>query len=68
ADISLVGCDDIVFAQSMDPPLTTIRAPKEEIGRRAMYMLLEQINGRTPESLSLSTELIIRQSTGASHV
>ena len=64
-DISLVGCDDIVFVQSMDPPLTTIRAPQKEIGRRAMYMLLEQIAGRVPENVTLSTELIIRQSSGA---
>jgi DNA-binding LacI/PurR family transcriptional regulator len=63
-DISVVGCDDIFFAESADPPLSTIRTPKKEIGRRAMYLLLDQIRGKKPENVVLSTEFIIRRSTG----
>jgi LacI family repressor for deo operon, udp, cdd, tsx, nupC, and nupG len=38
-DISVVGFDDIKFAQSYDPPLTTIYQPRREMGRKAMEIL-----------------------------
>ena len=63
-DISVVGCDDIFFANCIDPPLSTICAPKREIGRRAMYSLLDQIHGRSGENIILGTDFIVRSSTG----
>ncbi len=39
-DISLVGFDDIPFAQYVEPPLTTIHQPMTEMGRQAMEMAL----------------------------
>lgn len=38
-DISVVGFDDIKFAQSYDPPLTTIYQPRRDMGRKAMEIL-----------------------------
>jgi len=38
-DLSIVGFDDIQFAQYCDPPLTTISQPRYEIGRQAMLMM-----------------------------
>lgn len=63
-DISVVGCDDIFFASCVDPPLSTISAPKKEIGRRAMYCLLDQIHGKPGEDIVLGTEFVVRSSTG----
>ena len=38
-DLSVVGFDDIPFASYVDPPLTTIHQPKDEMGRIALRML-----------------------------
>lgn len=65
-DISVMGFDDVRYAAVMDPPLTTIRQPAEEIGRRVMYRLCREIeDGRGPGSRATEIvphKLIIRQS------
>jgi DNA-binding LacI/PurR family transcriptional regulator len=43
-EISLVGFDDREEAVLMDPPLSTIRVHKEEIGETCMKMLLERLH------------------------
>lgn len=65
ADMSVVGFDDIRYAAVMDPPLTTVLQPAEEIGRRTMYRLFREIEeGRSQdgEAEIVPHELIIRQS------
>jgi LacI family transcriptional regulator len=65
-DISIVGNDDIYYAQIYPVPLTTIRAPKEEIGMKAAEILIRNIEANTllpTEKVILDTELIIREST-----
>jgi LacI family transcriptional regulator len=42
--ISLVGFDDREEALLMDPPLSTVRVHKEEIGETCMKMLLERLH------------------------
>ncbi|KMS52074.1 LacI family transcriptional regulator [Sphingobium cupriresistens LL01] len=66
-DVSLVGCDDIRFARFLNPPLTTIAQPSAQIGRRAVRMLLEILDGHQDglESVTLSHRLIVRQSSAA---
>ena len=64
-DLSVVGFDDIRYAQIFDPPLTTVRQPAEEIGRRVMHRLLLEIEaGRSPsaETEIVAHELVIRES------
>ena len=65
-DISIVGNDDIYYAQIYPVPLTTIKAPKREIGRKAAEILIRNIESfilLPPERIVLETELIIREST-----
>jgi DNA-binding LacI/PurR family transcriptional regulator len=63
-DMSLVGFDDLPLALYMDPPLTTVRQPKHEMGRLAMEVLLKLIAGSEAEqSIKVSGELIVREST-----
>jgi DNA-binding LacI/PurR family transcriptional regulator len=62
-DISIVGYDDISFAQYVDPPLTTIRQPKDEMGQLAARMLLDLVDGKQVENIVLSGELVVRRST-----
>jgi len=62
--ISLVGFDDREEAILMDPPLTTIRVHKEEIGQTCMKMLLERLHNPQMafSQRILPTEFVIRGS------
>ena len=63
--LSVVGFDDIALARDLDPPLTTVRQPIREKGKRAVGLLAAAITGQgRPEHLRLGTELIVRESTG----
>jgi DNA-binding LacI/PurR family transcriptional regulator len=65
ADISVVGFDDIPEAEYFTPPLTTVRQNFNEMGRRSLLLLLEQIESRsrTPVRETVPPELIVRAST-----
>ncbi|MEL7536551.1 MAG: LacI family DNA-binding transcriptional regulator [Pseudomonadota bacterium] len=66
-DLSIIGFDDIRYAEVLDPPLTTISQPAEEIGERAMYRLCREIEeGRQSASRPeiVPHKLVIRQSAG----
>ena len=67
ADIAVVSCDDIPFAEFLTPPLTTVRVPLAETGRQAVELLLRSIAGEpVPERTPLlPVELIVRGSCGA---
>ena len=60
-----MGFDDIKIAKFAYPPLTTVRQPMEEIGRKAVGLLLDILEGRATEvrSLTLPHELVMRDST-----
>ncbi|GHJ47664.1 transcriptional regulator [Catellatospora sp. TT07R-123] len=64
-DLSVIGFDDLIYAQWTSPPLTTVRQPLQEMGTAATQMLLRLINGErldTPR-IELATELVVRAST-----
>jgi DNA-binding LacI/PurR family transcriptional regulator len=64
-DLSIVGLDDVHLASFTDPPLTTVQQPKRQMGCMAARILLELLDGGTPEShVVVPGELIVRQSTG----
>ena len=44
-DVSVVGFDDIPEAAHFRPPLTTVRQDFAEIGRRAVALLLAELQG-----------------------
>lgn len=65
ADVSVVGVDDIPFAELNQPPLTTVRVPRQNLGSLALETLrtmLEQNSEKGIEAV-LDTELVIRGST-----
>jgi LacI family repressor for deo operon, udp, cdd, tsx, nupC, and nupG len=64
-DLSVAGFDDLFFARLLVPALTTVRQPKEELGRRAMTMLLSLLNSESTEkAVTVKGELVVRASTG----
>ncbi len=65
-EISIVGNDDIYYAEIYPVPLTTIRAPQIEIGKRAAEILIRNIESSTllpNEKVVLETEFVVREST-----
>lgn len=64
-DVSIVGFNDMPFADRFNPPLTTIRIPHYEIGLRAAELLLESLRepGVEPREARLQPELVVRGST-----
>ena len=65
-DMSLVGFDDMPFAELIDPALTTIRQPIAAMGRLGFQTLLTLMNHEQPQMLTrLPVELIERKSVAA---
>lgn len=63
-DVSVTGFDDLPLAARAGPPLTTVRQPIREVGRRAARLLLDRLAGRPPRHEILPVELVVRSSTG----
>ncbi len=63
-DVAIIGFDDSPVAETVDPPLTTIRQPSFEQGEHMVSVLLDLLAGGTPAHATiLDTELIVRQSS-----
>jgi DNA-binding LacI/PurR family transcriptional regulator len=62
-DVSICGFDDLFLSSYTDPPLTTIRQPKREMGLMAGEMLHQLLSGEKPESRLTIGSLIVREST-----
>jgi LacI family transcriptional regulator/LacI family repressor for deo operon, udp, cdd, tsx, nupC, and nupG len=65
-DVAVVGYDDMPWAAALNPPLTAVRQPGQELGRRAAELLLARIAdpSRGTELVTLDPELVVRQSSG----
>jgi DNA-binding LacI/PurR family transcriptional regulator len=64
-DVSVVGFDDQRMSSYLSPPLTTVRAPTEDVGRAAAQQLLTLLRGGQADPLTLlPTEIVIRLSCG----
>lgn len=63
--LSVVGYDDIRPASYVNPPLTTVRQPLQQMGRTAMEMVLGLIDKTPVQNKRLTCSLVVRTSTGA---
>ena len=66
--LSIAGINDVEFAAHLNPPLTTVRLPADEIGARAADYLLGCVTGQ-PVALvaQVQVSLIVRGSTAPPH-
>jgi ABC-type sugar transport system substrate-binding protein len=66
ADVAVVSCDDMPFAEYLVPALSSLRVPFAETGERAVELLLRSIGGDPPPEgpVLLPVELIVRDSCG----
>ncbi len=64
-EVSVVGFDDQRMSPYLQPPLTTVRAPTEDVGKEAVRQLVKliQIGEADPLTL-LPTEIVLRRSCG----
>ncbi|MGC4946410.1 LacI family DNA-binding transcriptional regulator [Streptomyces sp. DT224] len=64
-DVALIGFDDSAVARHMDPALTSVRQPIEEMGRAMTSVLLDMIAGENADraQIVLPTELVVRDSS-----
>jgi LacI family transcriptional regulator len=65
-DVSVVGFDNIPESAVTEPPLTTIDQSIQEMGRQAVELLIDLIDGNPdrPQQITLPTRLVVRQSCG----
>ncbi|HEX6509887.1 MAG TPA: LacI family DNA-binding transcriptional regulator [Chloroflexota bacterium] len=65
-DLSVIGFDDIDLAGVLNPPLTSVRQPLQEMGRVASSLLFRLLDGQRVDAtrVELSTRLMVRSSTG----
>jgi LacI family repressor for deo operon, udp, cdd, tsx, nupC, and nupG len=68
-DVSVIGFDDIAISPQYRPALTTMRQPREQIGRLATESLIDILEGAAapgaPRRITLRCDLIVRESARA---
>lgn len=66
-DIAVVGFDDIDGICFFNPPITTFRQPFFDMGKSAVNLLVNQIEGETEEPVNreFNGKLVLRESCGA---
>ena len=66
-DVEVIGYDNLMFSQFMEPALTTVDVPKHRLGYVAMDILEKHINDPEMkyETNHLSSRLLFRDSTGS---
>lgn len=64
-DVALVGFDETTWGALVEPPITVIAQPTEEIGRTATELLFQRIEEptRSPKTVILKGTLIVRKSS-----
>jgi LacI family transcriptional regulator len=64
-DLAIVGYDDIDFAAAAAVPLSSVRKPRHELGRRAAELLLDEARteGHRHEQVVFQPQLIVRESS-----
>lgn len=65
-DIAIVGYDDIGFAAAAAVPLSSVRQPREQLGRAAMDLLLDEVQNKANHNhrqVVFQPDLIVRESS-----
>lgn len=63
-DIAIAGFDNSLLSKEINPKLTALAQPLDEIGKKSVEILLDQINNSTePRMYELESRIIVREST-----
>ncbi|MGH9213703.1 MAG: LacI family DNA-binding transcriptional regulator [Acidimicrobiales bacterium] len=63
-DVAVTGWDDTAIATHLEPSLTTVRQPMQQLGVRAAGLLFDRVEGHPAASTVLRTSLVVRESCG----
>jgi LacI family transcriptional regulator len=63
-DVSLVTLDTVPLAEFLEPPLAHVTRDPIDVGRQAAVLLLEQIGGAAPRTVTLPTTFVPAGSCG----
>ncbi|MCB5280781.1 LacI family DNA-binding transcriptional regulator [Arthrobacter sp. ES1] len=65
--MSVISYDDLPLAGYLDPPLTTIAMPLDELGRASVDAVCAQLDGEKPQNIYVPTapQVVVRQSTSS---
>ena len=67
-DVSITGFDDIELASVAPVPLTTVHVPHRRMGQFAARALIDALNGKSPQSVELPTDICLRATLGPAPV
>ena len=64
-EVALVGFDETTWGELVDPPITVMAQPTEEIGRTATELLFQRIQepSRSPKTVILKGTLMVKGSS-----
>ena len=62
-DVSIIGLDDLLVSQYLDPPLTTVTFQKDLLGQKAMLLLHQIMEGKPCEKINLIKTSLVERST-----
>jgi LacI family transcriptional regulator len=64
-EMAIIGFDDIDVSAYVNPPLTTVKVYPEQIGKTAVHLLIERMEGReVPIHAVIGTSLVVRETCG----
>lgn len=63
-DILVFGYDNSAAASKVSPTLSSVQTNKNELGKRALQMVLKMLKGETVESQTLPGKFVMRESIG----
>jgi LacI family transcriptional regulator len=71
-EIAIAGFDDFELAEILNPTLTVVRQPSDEMGKVAAELLFERLHdhsepSETGKNVLLPVELVVRRSCGCGH-
>ena len=64
-DIAVIGFDDLTQSKNLDPPLTTVRQPLNQLGEKASEILFKKIKNQVvPQIIMCYTDMVVRRLCG----
>jgi LacI family transcriptional regulator len=69
-DVAIIGYDDIGFAAAAAVPLSSVRQPRQQLGRAAIELLLDEVERQQDHihrQVVFQPDLVIRESSRATH-
>jgi LacI family transcriptional regulator len=64
-DVSVIGFDNTEFTEAVKPRISSFDPRRAQVGRVAVQLMMELLDGRVPQSVHVAPELVERDSTAS---